>query len=93
MRHGDQKAKNVSDVKFTASYPLSIKVNLNHRFNCGTYLTQEEAAIAANLCKKRLKEKGVESYRDLEKMPNFESHAFAEGIQDEVEKAIDDVRS
>ena len=87
------KAKELEHVKFTAEYPLSIKVNKNHRFNCGTYRTQEEAAIAANLCKKRLKEKGVESYKDLEKMPNFESDAFAKDIQDEVEKAINDVLS
>ena len=35
----------------------------------------------------------MESYKDLEKMPNFESDAFAKDIQDEVEKAINDVLS
>ena len=65
-----------------------MRVDKNVEFTCGTYLTQEEAAIAVNLCKKRLGDIGAETYTDIENILNFDKKAFAKDIQDEVETAI-----
>ena len=83
------EATKCTPVRYRARYQgISVRVDKNVEFTCGAYPTQEEAAIAVNLCKKRLADIGAETYTDIEKILNFDKKAFAKDIQDEVEKAI-----
>ena len=83
------EATKCTPVRYRARYQgISVRVDKNVEFTCGAYPTQEEAAIAVNLCKKRLGDIGAETYTDIEKILNFDKKAFAKDIQDEVEKAI-----
>ena len=83
------EATKTTPVRYRARYQgISVRVDKNVEFTCGTYPTQEEAAIAVNLCKKRLGDIGAETYTDIENILNFDKKAFAKDIQDEVEKAI-----
>ena len=83
------EATKTTPVRYRARYQgISVRVDKNVEFTCGAYPTQEEAAIAVNLCKKRLADIGAETYTDIEKILNFDKKAFAKDIQDEVEKAI-----
>lgn len=72
---------------------ISIVANLNLRFNCGIYRTQEEAAIAVNLCRSRLENIGAQTYADILDILGFDEKAFARDIEAEVNYAIHSVLS
>ena len=74
-------------------YQVSKVVNSNLRFNCGIYQTQEEAAIAVNLCRIRLENIGAQTYADILDILGFDAEAFANDIKAEVNYAIHSVLS
>ena len=86
-------ATKAKTTKYKAFYQgISERADKNLQIDCGTYLTEEEAAIAVALCKKRLADIGANTFADIMNMLKFNAEAFGKDIQDEVEKAIKSVQ-